>query len=112
MTDAAGVTSFPSLNNAGDDVVLKDSNGNEIDKLTYTDDWYQDLIKKSGGYSLELINPNDPCSDASNWIASTSSSGGTPGFQNSVYYQYLFFRCLNAVNTHSSSTMKAIIFKP
>jgi hypothetical protein len=85
MTDAAGVTSFPSLNNAGDDVVLKDSNGNEIDKLTYTDDWYQDLIKKSGGYSLELINPNDPCSDASNWIASTSSSGGTPGFQNSVF---------------------------
>ena len=85
MTDAVGVTSFPSLNNAGDDVVLKDAYGNEIDKLTYTDDWYQDLIKKSGGYSLELINPNDPCSDASNWIASTSSSGGTPGFQNSVF---------------------------
>lgn len=85
MTDAVGVTSFPSLNNAGDDVVLKDAYGNEIDKLTYTDDWYQDLIKKSGGYSLELINPNDLCSDASNWIASTSSSGGTPGFQNSVF---------------------------
>jgi hypothetical protein len=85
MTDAVGVTSFPSLNNAGDDVVLKDPFGNIIDKLTYTDDWYQDPVKKSGGYTLELINPNDPCSDASNWIASISSSGGTPGFQNSVF---------------------------
>jgi hypothetical protein len=85
ITDAAGVTSFPSLNNAGDDVVLKDSFGNILDKLTYTDDWYQDPVKQSGGYTLELINPNDPCSDASNWIASISSSGGTPGFQNSVF---------------------------
>ena len=85
MTDAAGVTSFPSLNNAGDDVVLKDSFGNIIDKLTYTDDWYQDIVKQSGGYTLELINLNDPCSDASNWIASISALGGTPGFQNSVF---------------------------
>lgn len=85
MTDAAGVTSFPSLNNAGDDVVLKDSFGNILDKLTYTDSWYQDEVKKSGGFTLELINPNDPCSDASNWIASVSNAGGTPGFQNSVF---------------------------
>jgi hypothetical protein len=85
MTDAAGVTSFPSLNNSGDEVVLKDSFGNTLDKLTYTDDWYQDLVKQSGGYTLELINLNDPCSDASNWIASISASGGTPGFQNSVF---------------------------
>jgi hypothetical protein len=85
MTDAAGVTSFPSLNNAGDDVVLKDSFGNILDKVTYTDSWYQDEVKKSGGFTLELINPNDPCSDASNWIASNSPTGGTPGFQNSVF---------------------------
>jgi hypothetical protein len=84
-TSAVGVTSFPSLNNAGDDVVLKDSYGQIIDKLTYTDDWYRDDIKKSGGYSLELINPNDPCSDADNWIASTWILGGTPGSVNSVY---------------------------
>lgn len=85
MTDAAGVTSFPSLNNAGDDLVLKDSFGNILDKFTYTDSWYQDEVKKSGGFTLELINPNDPCSDASNWIASVSNTGGTPGFQNSVF---------------------------
>jgi hypothetical protein len=84
-TSAVGVTSFPSLNNAGDDVVLKDNYGQIIDILTYTDAWYKDEIKKSGGYSLELINPNDPCSDDDNWIASTWILGGTPGSVNSVY---------------------------
>jgi hypothetical protein len=84
-TTALGVTSFPSLNNAGDDVVLKDTYGQIIDKLTYTDDWYRDDIKQDGGYSLELINPNDPCSDADNWIASNWILGGTPGYVNSVW---------------------------
>ncbi|MDG2154193.1 MAG: lamin tail domain-containing protein [Crocinitomicaceae bacterium] len=79
------VTSFPSLNNAGDDVVLIDPNGIQIDMVSYTDDWYKDDIKKSGGYSLEIINPNDPCSDISNWMASISPTGGTPGLENSVY---------------------------
>ena len=81
---AIGVTSFPSLNNAGDDLVLKDNLGLVLDKLTYTDDWYKDEIKKAGGYTLELINPNDPCSDEDNWIASNSITGGTPGAVNSV----------------------------
>ena len=85
LGSAVGTTSFPSLNNAGDDVVLKNNTGLVLDKLSYTDDWYQDEIKKDGGFSLELINPNDPCSDKDNWIASNSSSGGTPGFVNSVY---------------------------
>ncbi len=84
-TTAIGVTSFPSLNNAGDDVVLSDNFGKIVDKLTFTDDWYRDEVKKDGGYSLELINPNDPCSDADNWIASTALLGGTPGTSNSVW---------------------------
>lgn len=84
-TSAVGVTSFPSLNNAGDDVVLKDNYGQIIDKLTYTDNWYRDEVKRNGGYSLELINPNDPCSDEDNWIASNWILGGTPGGINSVY---------------------------
>lgn len=82
---AYGVSSFPSYNNSSDDVVLKTATGTIIDKITYSDTWYQDPIKKNGGYTLELINPADPCSDASNWIASVSPVGGTPGTQNSVY---------------------------
>ncbi|WP_343634656.1 lamin tail domain-containing protein [Fluviicola sp.] len=79
------VSSFPSYNNSSDDVVLKDNTGILIDKVSYTDSWYQDPVKKTGGYTLELINPDDPCSDASNWIASNNPNGGTPGTQNSVY---------------------------
>lgn len=84
-TTALGVTSFPSLNNAGDTVMLKNPNNLPLDLVIYTDDWYKDPIKQDGGYSLELINPNDPCSDENNWKASTDASGGTPGQVNSVH---------------------------
>jgi hypothetical protein len=82
---SVGVTSFPSLNNAGDNVVLKDSNGLVLDFLTYTDAWYQDEVKKLGGYTLERINPLLTCSSSQNWIASNSANGGTPNAQNSVF---------------------------
>lgn len=84
-TTALGVTSFPSLNNAGDTVLLKNPNNLPLDLVVYTDDWYKDAIKQDGGFSLELINPNDPCSDENNWTASNDASGGTPGLVNSVY---------------------------
>lgn len=79
------VTSFPSLNNTSDNIALKSPSLEVIDKLSYTDGWYNDPVKKEGGYTLELIHPDDPCSDASNWTASNHVSGGTPGEQNSVF---------------------------
>ena len=85
FTNAAMVTSFPSLNNAGDNIVLHDINGIQIDSLTYTSDWYQDPLKSTGGYSIERINPFDPCSAQDNWKASESVMGGTPTAQNSVF---------------------------
>ncbi len=83
-TSAIGVTSFPSLNNAGDSVKLMDNANHLLDLVVYTDDWYNDAVKMDGGYTLELINPNDPCSDVNNWTASNDVLGGTPGFVNSV----------------------------
>ncbi|MFA7274996.1 MAG: lamin tail domain-containing protein [Crocinitomicaceae bacterium] len=82
---AVDVASFPSLNNAGDNVVLKDSNGVVLDKISYSDTWYQDAIKQDGGFTLERINPTLVCSSETNWIASNSILGGTPGQQNSVF---------------------------
>lgn len=84
-TNAIGVTSFPSLNNSGDDLVLKNPQGTIIDKISYDINWYRDPNKIDGGFSIELINPNAPCSDENNWKASTSGNGGTPGVQNSVF---------------------------
>lgn len=83
--NAVGVTSFPSLNNSTDDIVITDNNGVQLDKITYTLDWYQDAAKKDGGWTIERINPVAPCSGASNWKASVDPGGGTPGTQNSVY---------------------------
>ncbi len=85
FTVATGVTSFPNLNSAGDAIVLRDDNGVVLDSINYTDDWYHDDNKANGGYSIERINPNDPCSDESDWSASNSSSGGTPGAVNSIF---------------------------
>ena len=93
---SVGVTSFPSLNNAGDDIVLKFNNGVIIDKITYSDSWYKDNLKKEGGYSIERINLVLPCSNASNWVASNAISGGTPA-------------SINSTNNNVQDTVKPII---
>jgi len=82
---AVAVTSFPSLNNSGDDIVLKTTSGLVLDKISYTLSWYNNPAKQNGGYSIERINPNDPCSAADNWKASNAFIGGTPGAINSVH---------------------------
>ncbi len=79
------VTSFPSLNNAGDSLKLYSINGLLLDEVNYTDNWYQDESKASGGYTIERINLIDPCSDALNWSASNAIDGGSPGIQNSIF---------------------------
>ena len=79
------VSSFPSLNNAGDDIILLDTGENTIDQLSYDLNWYQDPDKESGGYTIEQINPFASCTNPSNWIGSASPLGGTPSVENSVF---------------------------
>jgi hypothetical protein len=80
-----GVTAFPSLNNTGEALVLKDPTGLTIDSVNYSDTWYKDNEMKDGGWSLELIDPENTCADSENWIVSEDEHGGTPGKQNSVF---------------------------
>ena len=80
-----GLPSFTALTNGGDSLTLMDPNNNVIDLVNYEPSWYQDEVKEDGGWSLERINPNHSCSNSSNWIASTSETGGTPGTQNAVF---------------------------
>jgi hypothetical protein len=83
--DALPVQNFPTLNNSGDRLILMDKHRIVIDSIDYSASWYQDEDKSEGGWSLELIDPQNICADASNWIAAVAPSGGTPGRQNSVY---------------------------
>jgi hypothetical protein len=76
---------FPGLTNSGSTLTLENPDGDPLDQVAYSIIWYGDPAKDDGGWSLELINPLDPCSDASNWTASTSALGMTAGSQNSVY---------------------------
>lgn len=80
-----GVPSFPGLNNAGDHLQFFDPMGLLIDEVNYTDDWYQDVNKENGGYTLEQINPFNPCSGMLNFTASNQMIGGSPGTINSVF---------------------------
>lgn len=78
------VTSFPSLDNGGDLLYLRSPQGRAIHAVAYTDAWYQNDLKKDGGWSLEMIDVRNPCSGMANWAASTHPSGGTPGRPNAV----------------------------
>lgn len=82
--NVAGVTSFQSITNTSGTITLRDNYGNLMHTISYTDDWYQNSAKADGGWSLEQIDPNNPCAGSSNWIASAASAGGTPGLTNSV----------------------------
>ncbi|MEI9919447.1 MAG: lamin tail domain-containing protein [Bacteroidota bacterium] len=82
---AVGVTSFPSLGNLGDRIVLRESAGVAIDSVAYSLSWYHSTEKADGGWSLELIDVNNPCGEGDNWTASEDIDGGTPGTINSVF---------------------------
>ncbi len=90
---AIAVTSFPSLDNTGDVIYLRSPQNRIIHAVSYTDAWYQNELKKDGGWTLEMIDTKNPCSGFSNWKASTDIKGGTPGKRNSV----------NAINIDAAS---------
>ncbi len=78
------VTSFPSLSNAEDCVYLMAPDGQIIHTVAYADTWYQNDLKKQGGWSLEMIDLNNPCQGIENWQASNAALGATPSKINSV----------------------------
>ncbi len=79
-----GLTNFPALSNGGDQLVLRGAGGQVLFEVTYSDAWYRDARKQPGGWSLEMIDPNNLCAGADNWAASPDPSGGTPGRANAA----------------------------
>jgi hypothetical protein len=73
-----------SLTNDGSIVVLRTPSGKVISSVEYSSKWYESTIKANGGWSLEQIDPNNPCGGEENWKASINLNGGTPGKINSI----------------------------
>jgi len=79
-----GLPSFPSLTNSGEPLTLRDSLHGLMHFVEFSDDWYNDNLKKNGGWSLELIDASNPCVGEINWSASNDVKGGTPGKLNAI----------------------------
>lgn len=79
-----GVGSFPTLDNTSTTLTLTSKEGITIHSVTYNVSWFQNAVKSDGGWTLEMIDPKNPCSGASNWRASTDPRGGTPAARNSI----------------------------
>lgn len=77
-------TSGSTLSNEGSTLVLRDASGKIIHAVKYSMDWYHDPLKENGGWSLEMMDTENPCGCLNNWSASTDKKGGTPGRINSV----------------------------
>jgi len=77
-------TSESFLTNTGSQLVLTGPSGMIMDAISYTDDWYGNSLKADGGWSLEMIDSENPCAGRVNWSASEDPSGGTPGLPNSI----------------------------
>lgn len=79
-----GVKSFPALTDAGKLLYITDQGHNLVHGVEYSPEWYYDILKDGGGWSLEMIDEEFPFFQEGNWKASVSDEGGTPGRKNSV----------------------------
>jgi hypothetical protein len=75
---------FPVLTNTGQTIILRNKKGRIIHFAYYSDKWYLTDYKAEGGWSLEMIDTQNPCGNKENWSESTGYTGGTPGKKNSV----------------------------
>ncbi len=78
------ITSFPSLDNTGEILTLRNAVGKTIHSIAYTDAMYGNELKKDGGWTLEMIDAKNPCNILNNYKASVDLRGGTPGKSNSI----------------------------
>lgn len=76
---------MPVLPNSGQQLILRTDKGKFVSQVEYSVNWYSTEYKSEGGWSLEIIDPDNPCGLAENWQESKSRTGGTPGRQNTVF---------------------------
>ena len=72
-----------SLTNAGMSLALYNERNQLVFSISYLNQWWAS-DKRNGGFSLEMIDVNNPCGEMDNWSVSMDERGGTPGRKNSV----------------------------
>jgi hypothetical protein len=82
-------TYLGSLDNGGEEIVLRDAAGTEIHDFDYKDSWF--VVTDGGGYSLNKLDPDtasttapDSWNTQSGWRPS-STANGTPGADDTGY---------------------------
>jgi hypothetical protein len=78
-----GCSGFPSLNNDGDYLSIKNQKSQIISEIQYTNKWHSAIWKKNGGWSLERMDSALWCIDEGNWT-SAAANGGSPGRRNTA----------------------------
>lgn len=78
------ISSFPTLNNSGDSLVLMDNNGEIIHHINYTLDDY--VSNNPMGRSLECSSYKNICLGHLAYAICTDANGGTPGKANSIVW--------------------------
>jgi hypothetical protein len=108
------VTSFPSLDNDGDVISIRNAAGRTIHAVAYTSAWYQNPVKADGGWTLEMTDTRNPCGGINNWRASVDVRGGTPGTKNSVDANNADAKApqLQRTYTNSSTQIAAVFNEP
>ena len=81
-----GLKSFPSLNDSGEKLALRDGAGKLIHALVFGPELYNNGARSGGGWSAEMTDFNNPFNTHEVWIASQDPDGGTPGRVNSVSF--------------------------
>lgn len=82
------LTSFPSLNNSGAVIQIRDTKNDLVTVISYDESWYKNKFKSKGGWSLECIDNDNLSGLPYNWKATDNVNGGTPGKVNSVKNNY------------------------
>ena len=74
-----------ALNNSSDTIILLDKDGNEIERVSYSDSAPWPTDPDGEGYSLVRVNPATNASNPLNWRNSTAA-GGNPGSSDSTTF--------------------------
>ncbi len=82
---ATAVSPWPSLVNTGRTLLLTAPDGTLIDSFSYKPELFSVVLKRLGGFSLELINPgNLSCPPSANWDGALLPVQGSPGLPNTL----------------------------